>query len=364
MNTLLFVSLGQLGNAVLEGIARTGVYDRIVVASSDYSKARKKVNNVLIGAAIEGYYPIVEALHFDMYSDDAADVISDINADVIFSSPSMLPWWKLDELIDGGHTKLKNAPFATFISCHLAPVIALQKVLKAVDYKGLWVAGSYPDVVNTVLHRTGIGPVCGVGNVLEAIPKIKFQYKRKYGIPHTDKLQIRLVAQHAFEYYLYCDSVPESVPPYLLEVMHNDELMPPLEHEELFSPMPIPYQLDFNLITASAAIVVLRALVQSEPVHTHVPAPNGLAGGYPVTVSNEGVNLDLSDQWSIGEAVKTNLNSLPYDGIESIDADGAIRLSYEAVNTLRALGLEKHAVVYPETAGRHAKDLIDAIGSA
>ena len=122
MTTLVIVSLGALGGAVLEAAARRSDFDDIVVASRDLRKAEAKANNARIGAALEGRYPRIRAVHFDMHAPDAASRLRDIGGDVLFTAPSMMPWWQLNALTGARRALVAEAPFGAFTACHLAPM--------------------------------------------------------------------------------------------------------------------------------------------------------------------------------------------------------------------------------------------------
>ena len=62
--SLLLISMGELATHLLEAVARTDVFDTIVVASRDLEKAKKRTNNAVLGAGIEGCL---------LYTSDAAD---------------------------------------------------------------------------------------------------------------------------------------------------------------------------------------------------------------------------------------------------------------------------------------------------
>ena len=125
----------------------------------------------------------------------------------------------------------------------------------------------------------------------------------------------------------------------------------------LFEPCPIPYQLDLNLVTASATCAVLRALAGDSSVATHTPAPNGLLGGYPVKVSAQGVTLDLAETWSQEEAEAVNRASLPWDGIAEIDCNGTVTFTEETAAALQALTGEPFATLSVEDARLKARIL-------
>ena len=59
--SLLLISMGELATHLLEAVARTDVFDTIVVASRDLEKAKKRANNAVLGAGIEGFFPRIVA---------------------------------------------------------------------------------------------------------------------------------------------------------------------------------------------------------------------------------------------------------------------------------------------------------------
>ena len=88
MTTLALISVGALTGALLELTARTGSFDRIVVASRALAKGEAKANNARLGAAMQGYYPEIAAVEFDMYADEAPEQLANMRADVICAAPS------------------------------------------------------------------------------------------------------------------------------------------------------------------------------------------------------------------------------------------------------------------------------------
>ncbi len=362
MARLAIISLGQLGGAVLERVARRGSFSEIIVASSNLERAKEKVNNVLIGSAIEGSFPDISVIQFDMHADNAAKVLKNMNPDVIFCAPSMMPWWRLDQLRSKGSTVLDDVPFATFLACQLAPSLSFQRAIEGSGLNSIWVHGSYPDVVNHLLYCHGRSPDIGCGNVLEAIPKIRFVYSDKYGIDPS-QLHIRLVAQHSFEYFLYNRQLVEKVPPFLLEVKYKGKPLAQVAHSELFAPMPIPYALDFNQITASATIEVLEAFLCHRPYRTHAPSPNGKLGGYPVSINSRNISLDLPDEWTSTQAEEINRASLTFDGIEEIDSTGNVCFTDDTIKSIEKICGQRWEKLAVEEAPALADKLINGLSS-
>jgi len=363
MPRLLIVSLGQLGGAVLEAMARDAAFDEIVVATRSIARAEAKLNNARVGAAIEGRHPMLRAEAFDLNAPDAAARLRALAPDVAFAAPSLLPWWALDRLPEPHRGHVAAVPFGGFVACHLAPMLRLREAWAASGLACPWVGASYPDVVNAVLAAGGPAPTCGVGNVAEAVPKVRFVAAAALGVP-AQSVQVRLVAQHALEYFLYRAAPPsegETLPPFLLEARHAGRDVSDLARARLFEPCPIPYELDFNLLTASAARVLLPALLGEDAAATHVPAPGGRLGGYPVRVSRRGVALDLPAAWTPELAEATNRESLRWDGIAAVEGDGTIVFTETTARALRALLGRPAERLRPDDAAAMAEALCGAL---
>jgi len=362
MATLLLISLGKLTGAVLEGAVRSGAFERIVVAGRNPDAARARVHNARIGAAIEGRFPVVEAVHLDINAPGAGRVLAGVAPDLAFAAPSLMPWWALDRLDGELGDRVRAVPFAGFMAFHLAPMLRLRAAWDESGLRCPWIGASYPDVVNAVLARTGPAPTCGIGNVAEIVPKIRFAVAAATGCDPA-ACDVRLVAQHALEYFVYSDGPRGDRPPYRLSVTLDGRDLTAVAQERLFEPFPIPYDLDFNRITASAALTVLRALLGDAEVPEHVPAPGGRLGGYPVLVSRHGVRLSLPAAWTEDDALATNTASLPWDGIAALDGDGTVHFTEATASALHALlGRPLHRMTVG-TAEALALELLDALGT-
>ena len=149
-------------------------------------------------------------------------------------------------------------PFAGWLACNLAPMLKLAAVWGESGLSCPWVGAAYPDVVNAILAAIGPAPTVGCGNIAEAIPKIRFAAAAATGAPPQD-VEVRLVAEHALEFRHYAEPGAE-LPPYLLQARWGERDVTAEALAGLTRPMPIPYDLDFNLLTASATVGLLAAL--------------------------------------------------------------------------------------------------------
>ena len=365
MGRLLLISPGQLIGHILEAVARSGAFTEIVVAGRTPTYGIAKANLARIGAAIEGHFPSLEFRELDVNDPGAGADIRRIAPDVALAAPSMMPWWKLDRLQGRASESARGMPFAGWLACHLGPMLAVRRAWADSGLDVPWVGASYPDVVNAILHRTGPGPVCGVGNVDEIVPKIRICVAAATGCEPA-AVEVRLVAQHALEYYCYRESgaAASEAPPFLVKATAGGRDVSDLAREAVLQPWPIPYDLDFNLLTASSAAVLLPALAGRRDVRMHVPAPGGLVGGYPVTIRGAAVDLDLPAEWSRAQAIATNLASLAWDGLQSIEDDGTAVFTETTANSLHALLGRAVDGLRPGAAPDLARALITALDEA
>ncbi len=351
--TLLFISMGELATHLLEAVARTDMFSTIIVASRDREKAQKRVNNALLGAGIEGHFPHIIAEDMDVHSADFPTKLRAINPDYMFSAPSLLPWWRLPQSDIA-------IPFAGYTALHLSLMQKFRNQIAKADINTVWIGASFPDVINAMLNRTGYGPDCGIGNVQEPIAKIQMGVSRALGTDPSE-VKVKLVAQHAFEYFVLNDNAAHELPPYLLKAVWGDKDVTEVAERVLRDPFPFPYDLHFNRVTASSALIALRTLTGKTTQDIHLPGIGAYVGGYPVKVSQAGIDIDLPDEWSLQQAIAVNEASLPWDGIDSIAADGTLVFTEDTQRALfQRLGKAIETLT-PESADRQAADLLAAL---
>jgi len=176
------------------------------------------------------------------------------------------------------------------------------------------------------------------------------------------EFEVKLVAQHALEYFLYSAESHKEIPPFLLKVLwHGQDISLAIRDKLRSVKMPIPYDLDFNRITASASVEVLAALLAEESTFLHAPAPNGMVGGYPVRINRKGVSIDLPPDWDMEHAIGINASSLAWDGIAALETDGTIVFTDKTSVALERLLGERIARLKPEAAESMAARLIAAV---
>ncbi|MGK0500708.1 MAG: hypothetical protein ACJAYG_002361 [Oceanicoccus sp.] len=117
----------------------------------------------------------------------------------------------------------------------------------------------------------------------------------------------------------------------------------------------------FSSTMALLAAKLIMCLLDEtgEAYSLHVPAPNGLPGGYPVTVERGTIDSDLPSDWQSPEAIELMRQAHYRDGIEKIEGDGTIHFSPKSVAILKTeLGISLPEILKPNDLEIVAKEQI------
>ncbi len=362
MSTLLLVGLGHLGGQLLDGLAREVPAWRLVGASRDAVRGRARVNVARLAAVALGHDPRVEFAPLDIGDGAAvATVVDRVRPDVIVSTVTRQTWWLRDLLPEPDAASLARARFGAWLPVHLAPTLRLMRALRDAGYRGPVVTAAYPDVVNAVCARLGLAPTCGLGNLDEIEPKVRWLAAERLRVA-PGALRVTLVAHHALERFVFGDrpAAREAAPPFFLRVACGEEDVTQAAGGDalLFAPWPLPATPAWHALTAASALRLIRALRSDAPVRLHAPAPRGLPGGYPVIASRAGVEVAPIDGVSLDEAIALNERAQRWDGIERIEADGTVVVSEEDAEVLRHVLGYDGARFAPAEAEARADELV------
>jgi hypothetical protein len=359
---LLLIGLGQLTGAVLDAVARDGRFAQIVLAGRDAERGRAKVLAARLGAALEGEYPRIEFVPLDFNAAGAPETLKRIAPDVAFAAPSLLP----RRQIRGADPKLRAMPAGVWLACHLAPMLRLRDTWEKSGLSAPWVGASEPDLVNAILHLTGIGPTTGSGGIATCVPRLRMIAAQQAKAP-VQEIGVRLVAGAALADCLLGqagagEGHAKEWPPFLLKVTWHGQDITLAVKNKLKAKVPPLAEADHTRIAASATLDVLAALGDDRPHDLHVPAPNGLVGGYPAKLNRRGAEVDLPAAWELDQAIGINATALAYDGIAALDKDGAVSHTDRAVAAFQALLGERVERLRPQNAQSLAEKLVAAVG--
>lgn len=337
--TLLIIGTGVLGGNVLDLLAWSGFDGGIVVAGRNARTLLERTNLTRMSAYNQGRYPRISTWLLDLHDvDRTAEAIAEIRPDIIFNATSVQTYWRISALPKPAYEALSAPGVGPWLPMHLSPAHRLMTAVRRTDLDPVVVNGAYPDAVNPILAAHGLAPALGIGNVMNVVPAVRAAAAMALGAP-VESVQIRLVAHHYVSNRLPAAGDAGGAPYHLGVYQDGEDVTGKADPAEIFRLLPAELRRTRGAagmyVTASSAFAVLRALLSPAPVELHAPGPCGLAGGYPVRVSERGVELDLPASCPVEAAVAVNERGQVFDGVRSIAADGRVRLTDLAVETMR-----------------------------
>jgi hypothetical protein len=345
---ILVLGLGDLGQRIVNALAhRRG--GRLVAAARDGDVARAAAGQASLIATLRDGPRTVEAACIDLDEIDAtAAELARLRPNVIVLAASRLTWWRVPE-------HAASVPYGAWLPLHVTLVRKLMEARVAAGIDAPVVALPYPDGVGPVLAGAGLAPELGAGNVLEMAAKLRSVAAERGTVPR-EKVDVRLVAHHAAERIAFSafkslgGDGPSSPPPFLARVFLDGEALPDaVVHDDFAAPYPLPSGRATHTLTAAATAVTVDALLSPTPRKLHVPAPAGRPGGYPVTISRAGIDLDLPDDVTEQDAIAINAVAARWDGIELIAPDGTLTFTAAVSDEIeRALGLRVKRITLDE----------------
>jgi hypothetical protein len=354
---LLLIGLGQLTGMVLDAVARDGRFQQIVLASRNADLGRAKVQAARIGAALEGEFPRIDFVPLDFNTATAPETLKRIAPDVAFAAPSLLPRRR----VRAADPKLRALPSGIWLACHLAPMLRLREAWEKSGLSAPWVSASEPDLVNAILHLTGIGPTAGSGGLATCVPRIRFLAAQQAKAP-VQEITVRLVAGASFADCMAGEGTTKDWPAFMLKVTWHGQDITLAVRDKLKAKVPPLAEADHARIAASASLDLLAALGDDGLHDLHVPTPNGLVGGYPVKINRRGAEVDLPAGWELDQALGINATALAYDGIAALDKDGTVTYTDRGIGAFQALLGERIERLRPPSAQSLAERLVAAAG--
>jgi hypothetical protein len=335
---IMLIGVGHLGGAILDQLAADPLCGPITACDLASSGARDRCRLARLSALARGVEPDLVFEPLDLRDRPAViELIERFAPDLILSTASLQTWWLLDLLPEQNRERLARARFGAWLPINFTLSWHLMQAVVEADWHGLCLTAPFPDVVNCMLGRIGLAPAAGIGNIDENVVKVRWLAARELGVPLTD-VRVLMVAHHALQKGVFAGAPFEGeLPPYFLRVEQGgrDVTAEVGAHELLFSPAALPGGPAWNTFTAGSFAGLLPALFAGERTLTHLPAPGGLAGGYPVTVGEGSIELYPIKGLPQEEAVQMNEDSHRFDGIERIEADGMAVFTEETAGIMR-----------------------------
>jgi hypothetical protein len=359
---IMLIGLGGVTKAALQIMVAKPEIKKIVVASRNAENSMAFCNLIAAGALAQGLSPEIEFTLFDLNNtEQAAEIISCENPDIIFSTATMMSPWLTGKLPLEINLNLYPAGFGVWLPMHLPLTMKLMRAVRLADYQGITLTAPFPDIVNCMLSKVNLAPTSGIGNVDLYIPKIRRLSADALDIT-TNEINVQMVAHHALMPY-FMGLANDNAPPFHLSVMvDKEDVTEKINARKLLSTnLPAIVSPETNYVTASSAVRLMQAFLSEEEVYMHAPAPNGLPGGYPVTVNRQGIKPSRIQGLTLEKAIRINEDSHSFDGIQSIEPDGTAIFTESAAEALRKSFNFDCKQLHPDDSESRAEELLSKI---
>ncbi|MER9281978.1 hypothetical protein [Mesorhizobium sp. M0522] len=355
---ILIIGYGVLGGAVLDLLSQSGRPYDLHVGARNVQQASLRANVSRYTALNLGHHPTIEVMPMDLMNIEAtAERLAALRPDIIFNATTLQPWWIIKQLPADAYQQIDKACAGVWTPMDLVLVRRLMKAVREVGLESLVVNASFADVTHAALAAEGLAPAIGIGNVANAVPGIRLAAAHLLGCD-VKAVDVRFFAQHYVSYRMPSTGTTDGAPYYLAIYREGRRTRPEeLDHDEIFANVAGQFRrvgdLTAQLVTASSATAVIRALADRVERVVHAPGPLGLVGGYPVRIAPAGISIDLPEELSLDEAVEINKGCQKFDGIEAVESDGTVRFTAESAEIVRKLlGYDCEAVALEECEDR------------
>lgn len=361
----MLVGLGDLGFHILQFMTRVTGVSRIVAADVDEKMGLIKTRDAIFGASQQGFYPETSFTHINLYDiDGTVETLQRERPEVICNATSLMSWWVRHTLPAEVYRRLHEAGSGPWIPMHLSLTHSLMKAVEKSGIETRVVNCSFPDGVNPILGKAGLGPSIGGGNTALLVPPIKMVVAKKLKIP-MHSVDVSFVGHHSVV-------TTGMKAPYWVKIYADNkdvtDMFPKDKLGELVMKArsrgtgqtgwsgPPPQQ-----ATASCFLRNVLAIYFDKKELLHASGPKGLPGGYPVRLSYDAVDVVVPDELTLEDAVRINEDGARYDGIQEIKSDGTLVLTDKAARIMReTLGYEREEYRLDESA-IIAKELLSLI---
>lgn len=328
---VLIVGAGDAGLKIAAGLAAWPGVRHIVLADARLDKVKEPV--AMIAACGSAGVSVRQIDGTD--PKQMTDLLASARADLVVQCASLIgPWATLGRAHPIAKA-LASAGLGVQLPAQL-PVLKIVMECRAALALSVPVANlSLPDMSHAVLKTQGLAPLIGLGNVTILLLRARAALRAEWdaeGREDEPLPLLRLVGHHHNVYgVMQCRPPDDERDRVRVMVGEAGDLRSDLAYRG----SPVPTGPVYNVITAAAALEVLKGLLPgAEPIRISAPAPLGKLGGYPVEVSAAGVTLDLPAGCEPHDCEAYHARMTKADGVEAIDADGTVHFTTAASEIL------------------------------
>lgn len=312
MSKVMMIGMGRVGQQVLEYLSLDPKCPEIVICDRNDQIGPSLVDNALIGAASQGLYPNIRFRVLDLTEEIStiAQVLAEEQPDIVVDMTVLMPMHGFYKLPQEQFDKIYSANFGVWLPCQVALVYRLQQAIRQAGIHPFVIDTGLPDNVNPALATVGLAPTFGAGNININAESVRMLVARKRGVP-AECVKVYLVSHHALVVWPRDPKCYDKTPYYIRIMVNDRDVTEEYDTDQLIwegmKLYPAAPSTAFYSQTSLAIIKNMYALMSPAGVFTHVPGPLGLPGGYPVIISNRGVELALPQGISQEEAVQLNM---------------------------------------------------------
>ena len=316
---MVIVGTGSLAAGVVNALSQSGIPMRIAVIGRSIGRAGPLAQIANARAAMFGMGTRCEALEIREFSAAAfARTLRALRPRVIFQTASLQSPWEAGEGENGWTRLVGSAGFGITLPLQMA--LAAEVSRGAEDSEAAVVNASYPDCVNVALARLKLRVNCGIGNaaIVEAFCRARVERNG----------EVRVVGHHGHLAAWLRGKRSATGPRVWAKGREIDGLR--------YSPKLGAVDEGLNQVTATTAVVLLKALLTGITLRSSIPGVGGLPGGYPFVVRRGKFKLELPGGITEEEAMAHNQTGERGDGVEL--GEGGVRFTERARRALAAAG--------------------------
>ena len=337
----MIIGLGDLGGWVLEFLARVPYIPKIMTADINEDWGYRKTNSAILGASQFGFYPDIEFIQLDAFDvDRVARVLEETQPAIIYNSMTLQSWWVITQLPQEAYEKIDAARYAPWYPMHFVPTYKLMQAVQKSGIETQVVNAAFPDLVNPALHKIGLAPTVGIGNIDNVIHSLRLVAAKMFNAP-LRAVTVYMVAPHVVSYYLARYGNTAGAPYYLKIMVDDRNVTGEIDMPDFLAQVTTVGRRTSGVqghpVVASSVCKILMGIYFDTHEIGHAPGPNGLPGGYPVRLSAEGAEVFLPEGLTLEDAVRINNEAQIFEGVESIKEDGTVVLTDKSADIFKEL---------------------------
>lgn len=350
---------GRVGLALVGALAQHGV-SVVAVDCLPAQELTARVNRVFIDAVLlKGQPPLPPAVEggIDVLNVDQLSAIIAREAPHIVVNYAIPFTWDAARSLPN-YATISSAGLGAFAPTQLLAPRAVGKAISDSGIKAHFIVGNLPDITIPILSRMPDAeriarPVGGAGNVGLIANALRYCIARDFNTA-LESVEIALCAHHVHWVAPREPGYPDDAPFLLRASVDGEDITAQLGDSRAYMNNAITgcYEpgAGFSSTTGLLAAQFALALLDNQG-HTHrlhIPAVDGMPGGYPADVAAGQVTLKMPADWRTEDAIAAMEQANQRDGVERIGDDGTVYFNPESVAIMRReLGIALPRVMPP-----------------